>query len=487
MARTIDTGILDYIRRQPLKPNLNVVSYFVKKELKREVSEPDAAGGEGFDAMKAEFKLKEFIHQMKIEANAFRAWRKAADAWLTSKEAAEHQWRATDASSLAEALNSAVTDNFPVFRSEQLSATPATSSWALKSAADYHEVTSSAKVGVMNCTYLGNIKESDLLDVATHVSGFVNQDAANNSYIVIAPTAGMRGGSQGRDTVRRMSRSLEAALKDESKRLEVINFTISYDPATAYSAKTMLRSEGFFLISNVTDESYQLESRWTKSALFLREAVEDRAKFLARSDFVNPTAKPLASRLVATGHVEREIKQYTTGPGVYIPLLTTLLSGMSFKPTELVSIVEDCGYDAQLAKTAISMVANPPAKMTVPKLSVITHIWAGSRESAVNTHRFCVAEIRGHLKEAVQQGFKLKNYSPLPPLRPHGDMPAISLDIYKLSVPNLANRTLKVQHEEFSKLELAQKAKQWLDDFNMEFNPEGGFYNKMMAIQRASM
>ena len=94
------------------------------------------------------------------------------------------------------------------------------------------------------------------------------------------------------------------------------------------------------------DASYQLVSRWTKSALYLREALEEQPNFHPRADFMNPTVKLVAAKRVPTGHCERELKQYVTGAGLYNPLLKTLLSGMSFKSTELVTIVDDCGYDA---------------------------------------------------------------------------------------------------------------------------------------------
>lgn len=452
------------------------MSYFAKKKLKREVSEPDAAGGGGFNEIQADFRLKEFIHSMKLEANIFRGWKKAALSWQTSKETAEYQWHSTDAAALGAALDEAMTHCFGVFRADALLATTATTSWALKSAMDYYSVTSSANVGFMNCTYMGSLREADLIEIATHIANFVNNDSADNCFILIAPNVGLRGGCKVRDNVRKVARAMELLLKDDSKKLEVTNFSIVFNPATAYSAKTSLRQEAFLLLSDKANDTFHLTSRWAKSALYLREAMEEPANFLVRGEFMNPTAKELATKHVPSGHVERELKQYVTGPGVYIPLLKVLLAGMSFKANELISIIDYSGYDGQLAKSVISLMQQPPAKMVVPHLSVTTHVWHGSRESNANTMRFCINETRGNLKEAVKLGMKLKGYTPLPPLKTHGDMPAINLETFHLSVPNIAEMTLKVKQAEFEKLTHVEKAKSWLADFNAEFNPKGGFF-----------
>ena len=476
VARTLDNSLLDHIRRQPAKANLNSISFLAKKELKREVSEPDAT----LTDLQSEYKLKEFMQKMKLECATFKNWKQTIEAFESAAENAEHKWRTSDSAALAEALQQAMTDCWPVFATDAVGATTATTSWATKAAAEFNEVLNSYKVGFLNSTYLGHVKEAEVLEMALHISGFVNADPERNCYVLVGPNFGQR---TKRDTQNKVLRAMETTLKDESKKLEVTNFTISFKPDTAYSAKTSLRQEAFLLLSSAQDSNYPLLSRWTKSALYLREAMEEQPSFHPRADFMNPTVKLVAAKRVPTGHCERELKQYVTGAGLYNPLLKTLLSGMSFKSTELVTIVDDCGYDAWLPKTVISMLHDPPAKMLLPKMNVITHVWNGSKESVANTMRYCSAEIRGHLKETVKNGMLLKGYVPMPQLKSSGEAPRLDTSIFTLSVPNLASRVLQVKEEEFQKLEQTETAKSWLVAFNAEVNPQGGFYvDKGVAI-----
>ena len=470
MARTLDNSLLDYIRRQPAKANLNSITFLAKKELKREASDPDRT----LDDLQSEFKLKEFIQKMKLEAATFRSWLSAITMFEGAAEHAEHKWRTSDAAALAEALQQAMADAWPVFASDTVTATTAQTSWATVAAAEYHEVTESAKVGFLNATYLGHVKEAEVLDIALHISGFVNSNPKQNCYILIGPNFGRFNAK--RDELIKVLRAMEATLKDPEKKLEVINVTISFKPDTAYSVKTSLRQEAFLLISSQQDASYQLVSRWTKSALYLREALEEQPNFHPRADFVNPGVKLVQAKRIATGHVERELKQYVTGAGLYNPLIKTLLSGMGFRNTELITIVDDCGYDATLPKTIISMLHDPPAKMLLPKMNVITHVWNGSKDTVANTLRYCTQEIRGQLKETVKKGMPLKGYVAMPQLKSSGDPPRLDVSKFTLSVPSLAKRVLQVKKEDFQQLEQTEAAKAWLVAFNAELNPQGGFY-----------
>ena len=217
----------------------------------------------------------------------------------------------------------------------------------------------------------------------------------------------------------------------------------------------------------------------------MRVTPEEKCSYLPRKAFVNPTSREI-SKAVPTGHTERELKQVLSGPGVYKPLLTALLSGMGLGAQDCVVIVDDTGYDAWPAKTVLELVLAPPERLVLPKLGVVTNCWLGTKEATAATAKHCEVEIKGALRQFADRGGPLVGYTKIPELSQVAECPELDLAKFKRCMPDKAAFLLLPKEAEVSKFlacpVVGAKARAWLDGFNVQFNPSGRFHSEAASI-----
>ncbi len=477
---------MQHVRRQQPHPSLNQISYFKKQQLRTEGSDPNEAATalNALEAERKELAWKTFCHDMKAEGANFGAWAKGYKVWEADQAQADYEWHSVDQANREGALKQLMAECFPTLLSDDLVGSASAVSVAAKAAADFHESVSVYKVGMLNGIFLGSVLPQLNVDLARHVGRFVNTDPAANAYIILAPNTGNRPMGRTRDSVRAAFRALEAALSDDENKVEVGNITLVFDAASAVSPKSSLRHEGFLVTSAVKDEKFASVSTWAKSALYIRESAEEPCYFLPREDYVNPTApEVVGAKTVQSGHLQREAKQAVTGPGVYGPLLNALLRGMPLTPKDVVVFVDDCGYDAHMAKAVIKMIHEPRPKQPLPQLAVVTSIWGNTAKD--NMKKFIDGQVRAELLQRAKAGLHLKGYTPLKPLTKHAHGPQLDIEVFKLSVPDRSSMVLKIKEEVMAKYLtcplVGERAKDWLKAFNGEHNPAGALWSPQVS------
>ena len=122
-ARTLDTALLDHIRKQSANPDLGQIAAFAKRNLKKCDSEPSPTVEEELTSLakqKQVLNWRQFASEVRAEGQVFEAWAKAAKAWRENRDQASYEWHAADNHALELAVEAAAKRCFPVLLTDSL-------------------------------------------------------------------------------------------------------------------------------------------------------------------------------------------------------------------------------------------------------------------------------------------------------------------------------------------------------------------------------
>ena len=115
--------LMEHIRKQGAKPDLNQILCFAKRALQRNYSEPSPSVEEELSSVakqKRELSWTQVSAEMRAEGQVFEAWAKTAKAWQSDRQQACYEWHATASQALELAVEEAAKRCFPVLLTEGL-------------------------------------------------------------------------------------------------------------------------------------------------------------------------------------------------------------------------------------------------------------------------------------------------------------------------------------------------------------------------------
>ena len=122
-ARTLDTALLDHLRKQAANPDLGQIACFAKHNLKQCDSEPPPTVEEELTSLAKQKQVldwRQFVSEVRAEGQAFDAWGKAAKAWRENRDQACYERNLADNNALELAVEAAAKLCFPVLLTDSL-------------------------------------------------------------------------------------------------------------------------------------------------------------------------------------------------------------------------------------------------------------------------------------------------------------------------------------------------------------------------------
>ncbi|CAK0833651.1 unnamed protein product [Prorocentrum cordatum] len=458
------------------------------RELRREHSEAasdnnDAAANDPLAKEEAVLKYKKFMAQFSREECTFTTWVNSVKGFESSAANAQFKWNHTNNENMRLAISQMFDQVFPVQEAPNIEKGDNKARAAHRSAEDYYGTTSSTlKVHLLNGTYCGAVNEDLLGMLPRHVSATVNREPESTVYVILSFLRGYGISTERHAPRLTMQKVIKSLTEDPDLNLEVNTFTLCFEkrPTGGWAGGPM-RLEGALCFSADRTKTMDFACRFSKSALYRNETTGALCKAHPRSSYVCPTNPAVQGYHFPDTSLEKMDKQRYTGPGMYWPLVLSLLSGLGLKSKDLVHFREEVAYDGTLASTLLEMMAAPPEQFVVPKFSCSMLLWMGSASSIRNNLVYLDKTLTNFVKSLIKKGFRVNGYDPLPPLDMHATSPGpLDLSLFKVTMPITSTMTMQIREDEWLAVtghpEVKSQADKWLDHFNARHNPSGNFW-----------
>ncbi|CAK0856368.1 unnamed protein product, partial [Prorocentrum cordatum] len=407
------------------------------RELRREHSDAAsdnndaAANNDPLAKEEAMLKYKKFMAQFSREECTLTTWVNSVKGFESSAANAQFKWNHTNNENMRLAISQMFDQVFPVQEAPNIEKGDNKARAAHRSAEDYYGTTGSTlKVHLLNGTYCGAVSEDLFGMLPRHVSATVNREPESTVYVILSFLRGYGISTERHAPRLTMQKVIKSHTEDPDLNLEVNTFTLCFEkrPTGGWAGGPM-RLEGAICFSADRTKTMDFACRFSKSALYRNEMTGALCKAHPRSSYVCPTNPAVQGYHFPDTSLEKMDKQRYTGPGMYWPLVLSLLSGLGLKSKDLVHFREEVAYDGTLASTLLEMMAAPPEQFVVPKFSCSMLLWMGSASSIRNKLVYLDKTLTNFVKSLIKKGFRVKS-----------------------------------------------QADKWLDHFNARHNPSGSFW-----------
>ncbi|CAE7218494.1 unnamed protein product [Symbiodinium sp. CCMP2592] len=323
-------------------------------------------------------RLKAVTARLAQEEHLWREYLDAMKQWTTKNSADRTTFLLREKDDLEKATKELVDGSTPVYFLDN----PGFLSTTVQSAVHKFSVAPDLfQVMVCDLTKLGSAFSKYIVQIGTAVSEFVNGNPKFTCGLVFAPNCAEWGSAYSEKKLNEAVATAETQLRTDELHMSVRRGTLTFAESSIPNHSRRRGFHEFFMVVSDVEESGQLVSGFSSSALWVRTTVAD-VPLLSTSEYIVPDPSMLHSGSGLSK--SQRLKQSMSGQQLWHKLLPRLWHGMPTsalaKPAVYVDILP---YDLSLTKALLHFNTQPKSVLPQGKLASI--VWA--KDDSGTDHR----------------------------------------------------------------------------------------------------